>query len=199
VSVAFLSPSYPPHHLCSSLRSSATLCCLSPPCQLPVVTELGHPLLVHNCVAVPEQSLRLSCACELSRRLGSAPPRTSLSPACAEPPPVWSPPWHASPHSTVPQRPLRTMSPPPRRLTTIVPLRSSRAPVETTPPVSPPLRYTSSRSPTSLCSPSAPPRPTSPPVAVGIGRPLPSWPWSSCSPVSDLGLASFGPMNSAIC
>jgi hypothetical protein len=86
-SVAFLSPS-PPHRLCSSLCSSATLCCLSPPCQPPVVAELGHPLLVLNCVAIPERSLQPSCACKLSRRLVFAPPRTSPSPAGVEPPPV---------------------------------------------------------------------------------------------------------------
>jgi hypothetical protein len=106
----FLSPSSPPHRLCSSLRSSATLCRSSSSCQPLVVTELRHPLLVLNRVAVPERSLLLSCACELSRRLGSAPPRTSPSLDYVEPPLDQPPPWHTSPHFGVPRRPLRTVS-----------------------------------------------------------------------------------------
>jgi hypothetical protein len=49
---------------------------------------------------------------------------------------------------------------------TTVPLRLSCAPVETTPPVSPPPWCASSRSPTLPCSPSTPPCYTSSPAAT---------------------------------
>jgi hypothetical protein len=55
------------------------------------------------------------------------------------------------------------------------PFPSGRAtrPVETAPPVSPPLRCATSRFPTAPCSPRTLPRPTLPLVAAGIGRPPP--------------------------
>jgi hypothetical protein len=51
---------------------------------------------------------------------------------------------------------------------TAIPLKPSHAPVETTPPVSPPPRCASSRSPTSPCSPSTPPCYTTSPTATKI-------------------------------
>jgi hypothetical protein len=51
---------------------------------------------------------------------------------------------------------------------TTVPLRPSHGAMETTPPVRPPPKCASSRSPTLPCSPSTPPRYTSLPVAAEI-------------------------------
>jgi hypothetical protein len=70
-----------------------------------------------------------------------------------------------------------------------------RAPLETTPSVSPPPHYTSSRSPTTPCSPSTPPRPTSLLASAGhrchgrgAAAPLfQIWAW----PVSDLVQIKF--------
>jgi hypothetical protein len=152
-------------HLCSSRHADANCCT--------VLSEL-HPR------APPLHCLAGQASAASSARRCLEPPPQPLFPGRRTPPTVKllrlpshsvnTTPMIIRALATFPSHELLTTQTSPL---TAVPLRPSRALVETAPPVSPPLRCAFSRFPTVPCSSSTPPRPTLPLVAARIDRPLP--------------------------